>query len=241
MTDACDLTRKTSDCMILTYLVLSCVVGMVFCQNILWIDRSLPRYPALHNRFCRVFAIILSSITTIIAFVLPFLLLRNDPYNDVVLTCMILPSGSAPQINRLFYSFVGLGLLALAALVSLYLINQRREKMWRYCVRNSFQAVENQLITKWVGVLVSVQFVFLTAYSLAVYLIRTRGQALPKITREVLRMWFYLVPFSTVSLPLISLLALRHFAKERHASINRLTHMKNDHSTHMEQLMRMWS
>ncbi|KAK6037957.1 integral membrane protein [Cooperia oncophora] len=130
MTDACDLTRKTSDCMILTYLVLSCVVGMVFCQNILWIDRLVATaFPALHNRFCRVFAIILSSITTIIAFVLPFLLLRNDPYNDVVLTCMILPSGSAPQINRLFYSFVGLGLLALAALVSLYLINQRREKM----------------------------------------------------------------------------------------------------------------
>ncbi|RCN51375.1 hypothetical protein ANCCAN_02528 [Ancylostoma caninum] len=88
---------------------------------------------------------------------------------------------------------------------------------------------------------VSVQFAFMTIYSLAMFLLRTEGQHLPDITKQVLRIWFYLVPFSTASLPLISLLALRLCTKNRQASINRMTNQKTDHSAYMNHLRKMWS
>ncbi|KAK6729201.1 hypothetical protein RB195_006317 [Necator americanus] len=175
------------------------------------------------------------------AFLVPFLILRHDPYNDLVLTCMMTPAGSATEINHLFYSFIVLNLLSVAANIFLHLINRRKEKRLRFNVTKRFQAFENALVTKWVGMVVWVQFVFMTAYSLAMFLIRSHGENLPEPTKLVLRIWFYLVPFSTVSLPLISLFALRLCTTTRIASITRMTSQKADHSTYMNHLMEMWS
>ncbi|RCN35649.1 hypothetical protein ANCCAN_18485 [Ancylostoma caninum] len=81
----------------------------------------------------------------------------------------------------------------------------------------------------------------MTTYSSAMYVIRTTGGNLPDVQKQNLRIWFYLVPLSTFTLPLISLLALRSVSRQRHTSITRLTHEKVDQSAYMSGLEQMWN
>ncbi|KAL6729824.1 hypothetical protein Aduo_000843 [Ancylostoma duodenale] len=241
-TEPCDLSFKTSDCAIPTFVIMFCVAGMVLCQNALWIDRFVAtRFSRFHHRNCKRFGFSLCTLVIALSLMVPFLIFHNDPYNDRVLTCVMTPAGSAAAVNLLFNAIVILNLAAITANIFIYLANQRMEKMLRFNLTQRFQAFENKLVSTWVGMIVSVQFAFMTTYSLAMFLIRTEGQHLPDITKQVLRIWFYLVPFSTASLPLISLFALRLCTKNRQASINRMTNQKADHSAYMNHLRKMWS
>ncbi|PIO57843.1 hypothetical protein TELCIR_20737, partial [Teladorsagia circumcincta] len=110
---ACDLSLMTSNCAVPNYLILSCIVGMVLSQTVLWMDRlAATLTPFLYVKYVRLFGTTVSVTTVVVAFLIPFLLLRDDPYNDSVLTCIMTPKGSAAQINSLFYSFCCLNAVA---------------------------------------------------------------------------------------------------------------------------------
>ncbi|CAJ0593368.1 unnamed protein product [Cylicocyclus nassatus] len=241
-TDACSLSMKTSNCAIFNFTLLSCVVGMTICQNALWIDRLAATIRhKLHHQHAKCFGGSLCALVISLAVLVPLFILYDDPYDDVVLTCLFIPAGSSVEVNRLFNAFLILNLVAVTANIILYLVNRRRQKTLRFNVTKRYRSFENILISKWVGMVVSVQFIFLMTYSLAMFLIRTKSQNMHEVTKQVLRIWFYVVPFSTVALPLISILAFRIFRKHRAAAITRMTSMKADDNTYMKHLMKMWS
>ncbi|KAL6730707.1 hypothetical protein Aduo_001658 [Ancylostoma duodenale] len=241
-TEPCDLSLKSSDCAIPNYLILCCILGMVVCQNALWMDRlAATIFPDVYPKSSKQVGFVFGILVILVSFLVPFLLLRKDPYDDYVLTCVITPKGSAAHVNDLFYSLICLNFVAVFANISLFLINKHKEKVLRFRVSDRYQAYENITVTKWVGIIALTQFFVMTTYSSAMYVIRTTGGNLPDVQKQNLRIWFYLVPLSTFTLPLISLLALRSISHQRHTSITRLTHEKVDQSAYMSGLEQMWN
>ncbi|KAJ1372530.1 hypothetical protein KIN20_034706 [Parelaphostrongylus tenuis] len=238
-TDTCHLTLKTSTCAIPNYVMMFCVMGMMLSQHILWLDRFFATFLAkFYRQWSKTLAVCLCLLTIATSILVPFILFHNDPYDDAVLTCLSTSAASDVKINRLFYSFIAMALLAITANVWLFVINRHKQKAFRFNVTHRFEAYENVLLTKWIGLVASVQFFFMTTYSLAIFLIRTRCRNSPNVTKQVIANWFYLVPLATLSLPLISLLVIHHSARKRMVSIRRMTSQRSDHMVH---LVKMWS
>ncbi|PIO76781.1 hypothetical protein TELCIR_01124 [Teladorsagia circumcincta] len=225
----CDLSLMTSNCAVPNYLILCCVVGMVLSQTVLWMDRlAATLTPLLYVKY------------VVVAFLIPFLLLREDPYNDFVLTCIMTPIGSAAQINSLFYSFCCLNAVAVFINVCLFFTNKQQEKMMRFNVSGRYQAFENITVTKLVGMAAFSQLLVMTTYSAAMYVIRTRGDGLPDVLKQNMRIWFYLVPMATFIVPFVLLCGLRFVSQHRHTTIVRLTKEKCDQTAYMTRLTQMW-
>ncbi|RCN51376.1 integral membrane protein, Sra family [Ancylostoma caninum] len=129
-TEPCDLSFKTSDCAIPTFVIMFCIAGMVICQNALWVDRFVAtRFSRFHHRNCKRFGFSLCTLVITLSLMVPFVIFHNDPYNDRVLTCVMTPAGSATAVNLLFNAIVILNLAAITANIFIYLANQRMEKM----------------------------------------------------------------------------------------------------------------
>ncbi|KAK6729197.1 hypothetical protein RB195_006314 [Necator americanus] len=153
-TSACDLSLTTHACYVPNYLILCCILGMVVCQNALWMDRLAATFlPKVYSKHSKQFVIVLGILVIFISFLVPFLLLRKDPYDDRVLTCVITPRGSAANVNGLFTSLICLNFIAVFVNICLFVINKQREKMLRFNVSDRYQAYENITATKWIGLI----------------------------------------------------------------------------------------
>ncbi|VDM63524.1 unnamed protein product [Angiostrongylus costaricensis] len=143
------------------------------------------------HAFANLHAVVMIAIQVVASFLASFVLFYSDLYDDPVLTCLRRPAASTMKFNRLLYSFTAVGLLAVTANICLFIINRRKQDTLRFNVTHRFEAYENVLLTKWIGLVAIAQFVFMTTDSLAIFLIRTRSRNLPDVTREVLINWFY--------------------------------------------------
>ncbi|KAK6053099.1 hypothetical protein COOONC_09395 [Cooperia oncophora] len=101
--EPCDLSLKTSTCAIPNYLILCFIVGMVLSQTVLWMDRLAATIsPLLYSKHVKMIGVVLSMTTVFLAFLVPFILLRGDPYNDYVLTCIMTPRRKCCSDKRSF-------------------------------------------------------------------------------------------------------------------------------------------
>ncbi|CAJ0593946.1 unnamed protein product [Cylicocyclus nassatus] len=237
----CELTLRTRDCAFANYMLICCIIGMVSCQNMLWIDRALATAcPSPYHKRAKPIGFALAALVILTSFLVPFLILRNDPYDDYVITCFNTPRGSAAQVNDMFYSLICLNFVAVIANAFLFFVNKQKERMLRFNVSHRYLAYENTMVSKWIGLIAVTQFVVMTTYSSAMYAIRTTAN-MPDVLRANLRTGFYLVPLSTFMLPLISIVALRCVSQRRQSSITRLTHEQVDQTAYMSGLEQMWN
>ncbi|PAV86174.1 hypothetical protein WR25_01113 isoform B [Diploscapter pachys] len=238
--NGCDAGYAAKNCSLVLIPVFVCLVGLVATQQALWIERSLASiFLTKYETWGRMPGIILASITALISIFIPYYIFHDDTFEDTVNNCLGITHHSAEEINNLLYSFIFLNLLAVLSNCILFLCNKARERKLRFLIKERFQLFENFTTTKWVGVIVLVQFCFMTGYSTLLYLLRTKGDRSDMVKLTVMFASSYTVPYFTFLLPLLLMFSLKSVGQNRAKAINALTNEKS--TDHMRVLQSTWN
>ncbi|CAD6197230.1 unnamed protein product [Caenorhabditis auriculariae] len=238
----CRILISSYDCRYETHVIVGSIAGMVLTECALTLDRVIATFmPNFHSAFVNAAGVVLTVVVGILSVLIPVTVLWNEPYVGDVPQCTQPPVSSFERINFLLQLYTFINVFNLIVNAAIIFVNRRQELSTRYVLAGRYRSYETLITSQAICCICISQFLALGFYSGSVLYLRLIKKEIGLSLFNRFVVWLYVVPYASVSLPLLIVLSVSMVGRHRRSVIKAITHKKETQEQHMRSLKKMWN